>query len=405
MTYNANFDSPPYHDIRRADLSLFPPFEICVGGFPCQDFSGLGEQKGLEGSKGALFFEVIRVLEHCRPPLVLLENVKGLQTMQEGRVLEVVTGELEKLGYHVTTQVMNASCLVPQYRPRLYICGFLDPVAARRHRFPCPPVLSPPRVVGDLLHTPAEEPFLDMYKLTTNQWQTVRKSKTSRKYGLQKRLVAPQDLVADTIIRSYRESRQSIAQFVCMRDRDEVVGEAEEEQKEEKDEVKERDEAETDVKSNPADHYNSHVHSGSVTLKNEVSRPRWFTPRECARLMGFPDSFLLPPGGLPAYEQLGNAVVPPLITLLVSNMFAAKAEAEAEAAATVAGAVAGAQSDGGGVTSEQWQRRGLRTACRQVVASLPPARARELCAATTLTHPLLHTEGVSLKDMVEERDS
>lgn len=146
MTYTANFDSPPYHDIRRADLSLFPPFDMCVGGFPCQDFSGLGEQKGLEGSKGALFYEVIRVLEHCRPPLVLLENVKGLQTMQEGRVLEVVRGELQRLGYHVTLQVLNASSLVPQYRPRLYLCGFLDPQAAHHHRFPVPPVLSPPRV-------------------------------------------------------------------------------------------------------------------------------------------------------------------------------------------------------------------------------------------------------------------
>lgn len=146
MTYSANFATPPYHDIRRADLSLFPPFDICVGGFPCQDFSGLGEQKGLEGSKGALFYEVIRVLEHCRPPMVLLENVKGLQTMQDGQVLAVVTGELERLGYHVTTQVLNASCLVPQYRPRLYLCGFLDIRASRAHRFPLPPQMSPPRV-------------------------------------------------------------------------------------------------------------------------------------------------------------------------------------------------------------------------------------------------------------------
>jgi DNA (cytosine-5)-methyltransferase 1 len=381
MTYNANFDSPPYHDIRRADLTLFPPFDIAVAGFPCQDFSGLGEQRGLEGSKGALFYEVIRVLEHCRPPMILLENVKGLQSMQEGGVLAVVTGELERLGYTVTTQVMNASCLVPQYRPRLYICGFLDPDASRLHRFPPPPQMSPPRVVGDCLHTPAEEPFLDMYKLSKTQWQTVRKAKTSRKYGLQKRLVAPQDRVVDTLIRSYRESRQSIAQFVAMGDRDEMVAEDEEEQQQEKKEEKEKS-ALKSSSSAPEDHYNSHVNSGSVTLKNEVSRPRWFTPRECARLMGFPESFLLPPGGLPAYEQLGNAVVPPVITLLVSELFAASAMAQGASAA-----------------SEEWRQKGLRVACGQVLASLPATRAQEMCESTSVSHPLFPQGKKLLKDI------
>jgi DNA (cytosine-5)-methyltransferase 1 len=404
MTYNANFNSPPYHDIRRADLSLFPPFDICVGGFPCQDFSGLGEQKGLEGSKGALFYEVIRVLEHCRPPMVLLENVKGLQTMQDGKVLEVVRGELERLGYHVTTGVMNASCFVPQYRPRLYICGFLDAAASQAHRFPDPPVISPPRVVNDILHTAREEPFLDMYKLTTSQWQTVRKSKTSRKYGLDKRLVAPQDRMADTLIRSYRESRQSIAQFVCDY-KDDLIEEDKREQMDQLDQEKRRDDQEngqgtlaTQAKGGcideidaSKDHYNSQVKStgGAVLTKNTVSRPRWFTPRECARLMGFPDSFLLPPGGLPAYEQLGNAVVPPVITILVSSMFAAKNK-----------------SEGADKCGDKWNMTGLQVACQQVVESLPPARALEMRVQSSISHPFLKHDNVSLSQvMCEDKES
>mmetsp|Transcript_6393 Transcript_6393/g.12284 ORF Transcript_6393/g.12284 Transcript_6393/m.12284 type:complete len:392 (-) Transcript_6393:2118-3293(-) len=390
MPYNPIFAPPPYHDIRRADLSLFPPFDICVGGFPCQDFSGLGDQKGLEGSKGALFYEVIRVLEHCRPPMVLLENVKGLQTMQDGKVLMEVQGELEKLGYHITTNVMNASCLVPQYRPRLYICGFLDAEASRAHRFPSPPELYPPRVVGDILHTPQEEPFLDMYKLTTSQWQTVKKSKTARKYGLEKRLVAPQDRVADTLIRSYRESRQSIAQFVCgykgelMASEEDEVQEVHEERGEEE-EVRQRNQE--DETSSLKDHYNSQVTGVSgAPQKNIISRPRWFTPRECARLMGFPDTFLLPPGGLPAYEQLGNAVVPPLITLLVGAMFAATTAASAQ------------KKDLG----DEWLERSLRVAIRQVVASFPPARAQETCASTFISHPLLPQNKVGLQEFVRD---
>ena len=374
MTYNANFSSPPYHDIRRADLSLFPPFDICVGGFPCQDFSGLGEQKGLEGAKGALFYEVIRVLEHCRPPMILLENVKGLQNMHDGKVLDAVLGELRKLGYHVSTEVLNASCLVPQYRPRLYICGFLDPEAHKCHKFPQPPKFCPPRLVGDILHSREEEPFLDMYKLTTDQWRTVRKAKTSRKYGLQKRLVAPQDLVADTLIKSYRESRQSIAQFVCEGAKTDLI-----------DELESEESANHEKLSKPEDHYNSHVRSGKVTIKNEVSRPRWFTPRECARLMGFPESFKLPPGGLPAYEQLGNAVVPPMITLLVSAMFAARDKLEHPK---------GEGSDG------EWELEGLKEACRQVVNSFPPERCFDLCAATCVSHPLL-SEDASLNDVIK----
>ena len=278
-TYTANFGQTPYHDVRTARPGKGLPrrFDLLTAGFPCQDFSGLGAQQGLRGKKGALFYEVVRLLRETRPPMFLGENVRGLLTLEGGAVMRTVVAEIEQLGYHVRFGEINSLCVVPQYRARVYIVAFLDETKAEAFGdIPASPIrLNPARTLASCLQSLREEPFLNHYRLSARTWHAVKQSKTTRKYGVESRLVRPESLETDTLIRSYRTSKLSLSQFVL------------------------------DV---------------CEQTPGVVRRPRWLTPREAARLMGFPESFLLPPG-LTAYEQLGNAVTPAVIALVAGKMF------------------------------------------------------------------------------------
>ena len=278
VTYRANFgqDQVLYNDVTQAKKEFIPQFDVLTAGFPCQDFSNLGAgnvggQQGLEGDTGSLFYQVVRLLKECQPKAFLLENVHGLLSMNEGQTILRVVAALEAAGYHVQYKTMNSLCLLPQYRRRVYLIGFLDPDVARNFAWPTPPKIEPARTVGDILDL--ADPFLDTYKLSKRQWQTVKDSKNSRKYGLENRILRPALLEADTLLASYRGSRKGMSQFV--------------------------------------------MPEGQTT-----GRPRWLTSRECARLMGFPNEHQYPPGPS-AYKQLGNAVTPPLIALLGGSIRAA----------------------------------------------------------------------------------
>lgn len=278
VTYRANFgqDQILYNDICRAKKEFIPTFDLLTAGFPCQDFSNLGSgnhngQMGLEGITGSLFYQVTRLLKECQPKAFLLENVHGLLTMDGGKTIVKVVDSLKACGYNVQYKTMNSFCLLPQYRRRVYIVGFLDPNIASNFSWPVEPKLSPARTVGDILDL--SDPFLETYKLTKRQWKTVKDSKSSKKYGVETRILRPCSKQADTLLKSYRGSKKDMAQFVMQHNQTE-------------------------------------------------GRPRWLTHRECARLMGFPNHHQFPPGPS-AYKQLGNAVTPPLIALIGGNIRAA----------------------------------------------------------------------------------
>mmetsp|Transcript_37031 Transcript_37031/g.46337 ORF Transcript_37031/g.46337 Transcript_37031/m.46337 type:complete len:330 (+) Transcript_37031:417-1406(+) len=210
-------------------------------------------------------------MKECQPPAILLENVKGLLTMDNGKAMQKCLQDLESEGYYVTFKVINSKSLVPQYRNRVYIVAFKNKSAFERFEFLESPVLSPPRLVKDILHDKIEEPFLEHWRLSVSAWKSVKRSKTAIKYGIEKRLCRQDAQVSDTLLANYRNSRTSVAQFVA-----------------------------------PEGY-----------TKGEVgTRPRWFSPRECARLMGFPETFQLHPKETKTCEQLGNAVVPPIIALV-----------------------------------------------------------------------------------------
>lgn len=114
------------NDARQIDTAGLPDFDLVCGGFPCQSFSIAGHRKGFEDTRGTLFFEIARILKARKPPFVLLENVPGLLSHDEGRTFAVILGALSRLGYHVEWKVLNSKDFgVPQSRQRVFIVGYL----------------------------------------------------------------------------------------------------------------------------------------------------------------------------------------------------------------------------------------------------------------------------------------
>jgi DNA (cytosine-5)-methyltransferase 1 len=115
-----------YGDATQIDASKLPDFELLVGGFPCQSFSFAGKRKGFDDQRGTLFFEIARLAEAKRPAHLLLENVKGLLSAQQGYCFASILSRLDELGYCVEWQVLNSKWWLPQNRERVFIHGFRE---------------------------------------------------------------------------------------------------------------------------------------------------------------------------------------------------------------------------------------------------------------------------------------
>lgn len=319
MAYRANFGAWPYFDVTVADTAKIPSYDVLTGGFPCQDFTNLGEQAGLEGERGGLFFEIIRLARAHRPRLLLLENVRGLVTMNEGGTMRLVVSALEAEGYAVRYGLLNAHALLPQFRNRVYICAFLDAAAAEAFAFPAEPVLVPPPVFAHVVERPGSNAFLGHYVLTRAQWRKVVTSKTTAKHGLASHLLAPGD-VAGTLIASYRVSAGSFAQFVPLSGTEKGPGPgrlAEDEARPRAGGARGAGAAGANRWDDAAEGAPEGRPKGAAPEVGEAKpRPRWLTPREAARLMGFPEGFVLHPMEMDAYRMLGNAVCPPVLALV-----------------------------------------------------------------------------------------
>ncbi|MCA3943972.1 DNA cytosine methyltransferase [Vibrio vulnificus] len=126
-SYEKNFNENPLSDITQIDEKQLPDFDVLLAGFPCQAFSYAGKQKGFGDTRGTLFFDVERILQEKRPKYFLLENVRGLTTHDKGRTFQTIKESLEKLGYSVDYLLLNSSNFdVPQNRVRIYILGVLS---------------------------------------------------------------------------------------------------------------------------------------------------------------------------------------------------------------------------------------------------------------------------------------
>lgn len=287
-TYAANFHDGAGHvfagDITTVHEKDVPDHDVLLAGFPCQPFSiagvskknALGRPHGFaDKTQGTLFFDVARIIAEKRPKAFLLENVKNLLSHDKGRTFSTIIDVLrDELGYHVTSKVINGKHFVPQHRERIIIVGFRDDVGFDWSDLNLPDVETGPKL-SSILHRqdgsdPAEWGFLDG-----------KSRKVSAAYTLSDKLWA----YLQNYAAKHREKGNGFG-FGLVSGKD-------------------------TARTLSARYYKD----GSEILVSQGARknPRRLTPRECARLMGFDDSFRIPVSDTRAYKQFGNSVVVPVI--------------------------------------------------------------------------------------------
>ena len=259
-TYDLNYPQGVMHfgDINSIPLADIPQHDILIGGFPCQPFSMMGDEKGFEDTRGTLFFRIAEIInyqiEHNRAPrVIVLENVRRLLTHDKKHTYRTIKKSLENLGYNVFEKVLNSADFgVPQIRNRLFIVCFRNPNI--KFEYPEPQILR--RDMHDILELDVD----DKYYLSEKVKPTILSDGTG-------------GYVAKS------EINQSPARPLCA----------------------------TMAKMHRAcqDNY----YSDDYILGNgDTEHIRKLTPRECARLQGFSDDFLIEVSNARAYKQFGNAV-------------------------------------------------------------------------------------------------
>lgn len=279
QTYFANFGEQPEGDITKVDACSIPDHDILVAGFPCQPFSiagvskknSLGRATGFEDkTQGTLFFDICRILKAKRPKAFMLENVKNLCSHDRGRTFKVITEALDELDYEIFYQVLDGQNYVPQHRERILIVGFDRQRYGRDigFEFTLTPV-APKPVIRNIL----EKDVDDKYTLSDKLWQYLQNYAEKHKaagngfgYG-----IADPDGISRTLSARYYKD------------------------------------------------------GSEILIAQDGKNPRKLTPRECARLQGFPDSFKIPVSDTQAYKQFGNSVVVPLMSN-VAKLVTAKME-------------------------------------------------------------------------------
>ncbi|MBQ9243603.1 MAG: DNA (cytosine-5-)-methyltransferase [Proteobacteria bacterium] len=267
ITYKANFGETPEGDITKVDASSIPEHDILVAGFPCQPFSiagvskknSLGRATGFQDkTQGTLFFDVCRIIRQKRPKAFLLENVKNLVSHDKGRTFQVILESLEELNYQVFYQIQDGQIYVPQHRERILIVGFDRKRYGGKLKFSfvAHPKEPKPKVC-DILEKEVDA----KYTLSDKLWQYLqayaeKHRQAGNGFGFG---IAPLDGITRTMSARYYKD------------------------------------------------------GSEILIENKRGNPRRLTPREAARLQGFPDSFIIPVSDTQAYKQFGNSVVVPLI--------------------------------------------------------------------------------------------
>ena len=274
-------------DITQIAATDIPDHDVLLAGFPCQPFSiagvskknALGKAHGFaDETQGTLFFDVARIIQAKQPRAFLLENVKNLVSHDKGRTFDVIKRTLtEELGYHIHYRVIDGAHFTPQHRERILIVGFREPMAFDFDALPLPP--KGRRTLKEILHrTNGTEPVLDWdegrffdhasnqvhakYTLTDNLWRYLQNYAEKHRLkgnGFGFGLVGPDSVTRTLSARYYKDG------------------------------------------------------SEILVSQGEGVNPRRLTPRECARLMGFPDTFKIPVSDTRAYQQFSKAAVVPMI--------------------------------------------------------------------------------------------
>lgn len=285
-TYRANFSTPGVlaGDITKVATEGVPDFDVCLAGFPCQAFSIAGKRQGFNDSykgqsRGTLFAEVIRICEAKQPKVIFCENVKGLVTHDRGNTLRVIVGAFEEIGYKVHFEVLNSCDFgVPQNRERVFIVCFRQDVDDSGFVFPTG--VGTGRVIRDVLD---DAPVDAKYYLSDVYLETLREHRRKQEvkgngFGY---VVRDLDGVAGALVCGGMGRERNLI-----------------------------------VDSRP------HSLVPTTRIKGQVNREdvRKLTPREWARLQGFPEGFVLPVSDTQLYRQLGNSVTVPVVAAVAGSV-------------------------------------------------------------------------------------
>ena len=267
QTYFANFGELPEGDITKVNEKNIPDHDVLVAGFPCQPFSiagvskkqSMGRATGFEDkTQGTLFFDVCRILKAKRPKAFMLENVKNLCSHDRGRTFKVITESLDELNYTVFYKVLDGQSFVPQHRERIIIVGF----DRKRYgdiidfSFDITPA-DPKTLMKDILDKEVD----DKYTLSDKLWIYLQNYAAKHKAagnGFGYGIADPNGISRTLSARYYKDGSE-------------------------------------------------------ILIAQDGKNPRRLTPRECARLQGFPENFKIPVSDTQAYKQFGNSVVVPLM--------------------------------------------------------------------------------------------
>jgi DNA (cytosine-5)-methyltransferase 1 len=269
ITYKANYGDTPKGDITKIDADDIPNHDILVGGFPCQPFSiagvsaknFLGREHGFnDTTQGTLFFDICRIIKAKKPKAFLLENVKNLKSHDKGKTYTVIMNALKNdLKYDVHDEVLDAGNLVPQHRERIFIAGFKS-----KTNFKFPKLKNKEPKLGKILEKNVDE----KYTLKDGTWNALQRHKAKHKargngFGFN---LADENGIAKTLSARYYKD------------------------------------------------------GAEILIPQKGKNPRRLTPRECARIMGFKESFKIPVSDNQAYRQFGNAVVVPVVKQVAKAM-------------------------------------------------------------------------------------
>lgn len=266
-TYYANFGEHPAGDITKVNEKDIPDHDILVAGFPCQAFSQAGKKMGFEDTRGTLFFDVARILREKRPAAFLLENVKNLKSHDHGKTFAVIMNTLKELNYDVHYALFKARDFgAPQNRERIYIVGLnRDKVKSpEKFEFPIPP--KPKTCVGDILEPAVDE----KYTISDKLWEGHKRRKAEHKAkgnGFGYSLFNADSPYTNTISARYYKDGSEI-----------------------------------------------------LIDQGPDKNPRKLTPREAARLQGFPEDFIIPVSDTQAYKEFGNSVCVYTIHAIAEDM-------------------------------------------------------------------------------------
>lgn len=368
-TYQLNFREYPSGDITK--ITEMEPFHLLLAGFPCQPFSYAGKRNGFGDTRGTLFFEVERILALYQPKAFLLENVRGLYTHDNGRTFKTIISKLHDLGYGTYDMLLNSSNFgVPQNRIRLYILGIkgvtpkmtlstdLGSVDSHQYKKEFRQLsffgMNDKCTVGQILETDVSEKYNcsqeftqqlhsvigdDLSKLhgyrmidyrggqSIHSWELGRKGKCSKEEIEFMNLLIKnrRKPIFGTQQDGKKLTLEQIKTFYASSNILEIIGSLKQ-----KGYLKEEKGKYNPVCGNMSFEVFKFLdpQSISITLTSSDSnrlgiiqnnQPRRITPRECARLQGFPDSFILHPTDAFAYRQLGNTVSVPVVEAVISD--------------------------------------------------------------------------------------